>query len=173
MEKLILIEPTIEYEQKAKEYIQEFKDENIDIAGGASIDKFSYLDWLKKLELEKRKETCEKNRVPASTFFLIRLEDNKIIGMINIRHELNDYLLNEGGHIGYSIRNSERRKGYATKMLRLGLEKCLELGMKKVLVTCNKNNIGSAKTIQNNSGILENEYIRENKVTQRYWINLE
>ena len=173
MKELILIEPTSDYENQAKEYINEFKKENIIIAGGSDIDKFPYHKWLKKLELEKSKETCQKDRVPAHTYFLIRLLDNKIIGIINIRHELNDYLFNEGGHIGYSIRNTERRKGYATKMLELGLEKCLELGIKRALVTCDKNNIGSIKTILNNFGILENEYYNEGEITQRYWINIE
>lgn len=94
--------------------------------------------------------------------------------MIDIRHRLNEFLLNFGGNIGYSVRKSERRKGYATEMLKLALKKCIELNIKKVLITCNKDNIGSAKTIISNGGILENEIFDpdDNKMTQRYWITL-
>ena len=99
--------------------------------------------------------------------------DSKIVGTINIRYKLNDYLLRIGGHIGYGIRPSERCKGYATKMLALALEKCRELGIDKALVTCDKDNLGSAKTIINNGGVLENEYTEsDGNIVQRYWIIL-
>ena len=88
--------------------------------------------------------------------------------MIDIRHRLNDYLLNFGGHIDYSVRKSERQKGYATEMLALALIECMKLNIKRVLITCDKDNIASAKTIINNGGILEGSGI-----TQRYWINLD
>ncbi|NOW05617.1 putative acetyltransferase [Clostridium beijerinckii] len=102
----------------------------------------------------------------------VSVSDGHLIGMIDIRHRLNDYLLNFGGHIGYSVRKSERRQGYATEMLGLALKECVKLGIKKVLITCNKNNIGSAKTIVNNNGILENEVDEGNRITQRYWVYL-
>lgn len=82
--------------------------------------------------------------------------------------------MQKGGHIGYEVRPSERRKGYATEMLRLALKKCVDLGITKVLITCDKSNLGSAKTIQNQGGVLENEFLEENgELAQRYWINLE
>jgi predicted acetyltransferase len=90
--------------------------------------------------------------------------------MIDIRHYLNDYLLRIGGNIGYSVRASERRKGYAKEMLRLALLKCRKLDLEKVLITCFKHNIASAKTIIANGGILENEITDEDGITQRYWI---
>ena len=95
--------------------------------------------------------------------------------MINIRHSLNDYLLGRGGHIGFGVRPTERQKGYATKILSLGLNRCKELKIHDVLLTCNKDNIASVKTIQNNGGILENEIIdKENvKIIQRYWIKTD
>ena len=93
---------------------------------------------------------------------------------MNIRHHLNESLLFCGGHIGDGIRPSERRKGFATGMIRLALEKCRELGIRQVLMTCDKDNIGSAKSIMKNGGILENEIVNEDGVTeQRYWIDLE
>ena len=112
--------------------------------------------------------------VPDSTYFLLDVDRNRLLGAINIRHYLNDYLLKFGGHIGDGIRPSERGKGYATEMVRLALIECKKLGIDKVLMVCDKSNIASAKTIIKNGGVLENEIIDENnKVNQRYWITLK
>ena len=97
----------------------------------------------------------------------------RILGAIDIRHELNAYLHTYGGNIGYGIRPSERKKGYATQMLNLALEQCKILGMQKVLITCFKDNVGSAKTILNNGGVLENEVAENGILKQRYWITIE
>jgi predicted acetyltransferase len=173
---LKLVFPTKEYEEKAKKYIKEFKDYNSEINGVGGLDRYdNYDEWLIKIENDLDINKVEKGKVPGSTFFLVRESDDRILGMINIRHSLNDYLLKLGGNIGYSIRPTERRKGYATKILYLGLEKCKELNIDKVLVTCDKSNIGSAKTIQNNGGRLENEVKKDetsNEMVQRYWIDL-
>ncbi|GER65561.1 hypothetical protein BpJC7_17310 [Weizmannia acidilactici] len=91
---------------------------------------------------------------------------------LEIRHDLNDALLESGGHVGYGIRPSERRKGLASKMLEMPLEKAKELGLERVLLTCDKKNTGSAKTIVKNGGILENEMDHGDRVTQRYWMTL-
>ena len=96
-----------------------------------------------------------------------------MVGAVNIRHYLNDYLLRCGGHIGDGIRPSERRKGYATAMIGLALEECRRLGIDRVLLVCDKRNIGSAKSIINNGGRLENEVEEDGKIMQRYWIELE
>ena len=110
--------------------------------------------------------------VECSTFWLLN-KSNKILGAIDIRHSLTDNLLFRGGHIGYGIRPSERRKGYASKMLSLALDECESIGLSKVLITCLKSNIGSAKTIINNGGILDSEYTDNGEIFQRYWINLK
>lgn len=82
-------------------------------------------------------------------------------------------MLKFGGHIGYGVRPSERRKGYASKMLRMALDKCKAMGIDQVLITCNKDNAASVKTIIANGGIYENELAEDNgNVVKRYWIEL-
>ena len=110
--------------------------------------------------------------VPDSTFFCLDEERNIIVGAVNIRHYLNESLLLNGGHIGDGVRPSERRKGIATKMIALALDECRKLGIEKVLMVCDKDNIGSAKSIQNNGGIMENEIEVDGVIEQRYWIEL-
>ena len=126
--------------------------------------------YLENLEIREEQD----GRVPDSTYFCLDLDQNIFVGAVNIRHYLNESLLFSGGHIGDGIRPSQRRKGYATAMLRLALEKCRELGIRRVLMTCDRDNIGSAKSIRANGGILESEFLNEEGVVeQRYWIDLE
>lgn len=110
--------------------------------------------------------------VPDSTFFCLDEDRNIIVGAVNIRHYLNEALLLNGGHIGDGVRPSERRKGIATRMISLALDECSKLGIERVLMVCDKENIGSAKSIINNGGVLENEVIVDGVVEQRYWIEL-
>ena len=124
--------------------------------------------YLANLEIKKEQD----GRVPDSTFFCLDTDRNIFVGAINIRHYLNEELLYTGGHIGDGIRPSERRKGFATAMIGLGLEECRKLGITKVLMTCDKDNIGSAKSIMNNGGVLENEVMEDGVLEQRYWITL-
>ena len=166
MDKLVLVKPNIKHMDQAIEYQQEFN--------GISESSFSdgvakYNDWLKKLE----NTSIEEGKVPMTAYFAIRESDNRIIGIITIRHYLNDALLKKGGHIGYRVRPTERRKGYATQMLYLGLKKAKNMKIDKVLLTCDKSNIGSVKTIRSNHGVLEDEYQDENgEIIQRYWVDV-
>lgn len=121
--------------------------------------------------LEHKEPFAEK--VPDSVYFLYDTERDRLLGAVNIRHYLNDALLLNGGHIGDGIRPTERRKGYATLMIGLALEKCRELGLERVLMVCDKDNIGSAKSIINNGGVLENEVVVNGITEQRYWIELQ
>ena len=179
MENLELVSPTLAYKEQAKELLAETRKYDAFhkdmFAGYSSSEKFErYEEWLQKLENEFTGKNLQPNRVPASTYFLVRKNDNRILGIVNIRHSLNEYLKNYGGHIGYSIRYSERRKGYGKKQLLLALEKCKKLPLKKVLVTCRKDNIASSKTIESCGGTLENivYYESEKDHYKRYWITL-
>lgn len=108
--------------------------------------------------------------VPDSTFFCLDVERNIFVGAVNIRHSLNAGLLLYGGHIGDGVRPSERRKGIATQMIALALKECRKLGIRRVLMVCDKENIGSAKSILNNGGVLENEVVVNGVTQQRYWL---
>ena len=171
-----LIKLTKDYYNQLSEMIDEWK-KDIEINNGNhspyAIFKNDYHDfdyYLDNLELKEAKDGL----VPDSTFFLYDEQKDKLIGAVNIRHYLNDYLLKEGGHIGDGIRPSERRKGYATLMIKLALKECKKLGINKVLMVCDKDNIGSAKSIINNGGVLENEFVNsEGVIEQRYWIDIE
>lgn len=110
--------------------------------------------------------------VTDSTYFCLDEDRDIVVGAVNIRHYLNESLLLDGGHIGDGVRPSERRKGIATKMIGLALEECKKLGIFKVLMVCDKDNIGSAKSITNNGGILEDEPVVDGIPQQRYWIDL-
>ena len=111
--------------------------------------------------------------VPDSTFFCLDEDRDIMVGAVNIRHYLNEALLQSGGHIGDGVRPSERRKGIATQMIGLALQECKKLGIHRVLMVCDKDNVGSAKSIMNNGGVLENEVVVDGCVEQRYWIALK
>lgn len=137
-----------------------------------AIRRNDYKDFPHYLaDLEMKEETDR--WVANSVFFCLDTERDIFVGAVDIRHRLNDLLLLTGGHIGDGIRPSERRKGYATRMIGMALEECRKLGIPRVLMTCEKTNIGSAKSILNNGGILEDEVLVDGKLEQRYWIDLK
>ena len=134
-----------------------------------AIRKCDYHDFPAYLVSLEIRESDGKH-VPDSTFFCLDTDRNIFVGAVNIRHFLNERLLQTGGHIGDGIRPGERRKGYGTKMVALALEECDRLGIRDVLMCCNRDNIASARTIIKNGGVLENEVADGDTVIQRYWI---
>lgn len=156
-------------------YRAEFLEKGGSMDGCSNLRRYDdmneWYDWIQKVE---HRETCPEHWVPDTQYISVRRSDNKLIGMLDIRKELNEDLLNFYGNIGYSIRHSERRKGYATMQLKLAKEICRNMGMKKILISCYKENLASAKIILRSGGVLENEVVdqRNGKILQRYWITL-
>ena len=136
-----------------------------------AIVKNDYRDFDRYLAQLEVKEATDR-LVPDSVFFCLDDETNRFVGAVNIRHRLNAALLRSGGHIGDGVRPSERRKGVATRMIALALEGCRRLGIEHVLMVCDKDNVASARSIQKNGGVLENEIFDGKTLVQRYWIDL-
>lgn len=158
-----------------KEYRAEFLASGDSMDGCSNLRRFERMaDWYDWIQKAEHRETCPSGWVPDTQFISIRRSDGRLVGMLDIRHELNDSCFHLFGNIGYSIRPSERRRGYSTMQLKLAKEICHSMGMEKILVSCHKENTASAKTIQRNGGILENEVVdhRNGEVLQRFWIHL-
>ena len=164
MDRLKLEFPTIAREKDALEYIEEFYNNGSEINGTGGLQRYmdNYSDWIEKINEDLNKEPDEE-RVPAETYFLVRESDDRIVGMINIRLALNHKLWNYGGHIGYGIRPSERRKGYNKINLYLALNVCANRGLEAVLLDCDKENLGSSKTMQALGGKIIYEYFDSEK----------
>ena len=177
MESLKLIRPNENFEKKILDMVQEFYDDNTTPYWSSWLKKFldDYNWWLEYLKNCEKDDTWDDKLVPGIQYILVRESDNSVIWFINTRLRLNDALLEHGGHIGYSIRPSERKKHYATAQLFSVLELYQDLWVEKVLLTCDKSNIWSAKTIQNCGWILENEIIDPSDwaLIQRYRINVK
>ena len=178
MERLYFEEPSIDRKIEAFDYIYEFLECLSPINGVGGLDRYvkanDYEGWLEKIEKDKTIIPNE-DKVPANTYFLVRESDNKIIGMINIRLTLNEKLKNSGGHIGYSIRPTERQKGYNKINLYLGLKDLQEHGVKEAMLSCNKDNLGSARTMLALGAKLQREFYSEEygKEEQVYLIDVD
>jgi len=174
-----LVFPNKDYEAKAKEFIAEFYEYGSEIAGSGSLDRYlkesTYDEWLTKVFSYIDIANIPEGKIPGLTYFFVREEDDRIIGMINIRLALNDFLRNEAGHIGYCIRPTERRRGYGTELLRAGIAVCRRVDIDEIIVTCDKVNLGSAGVIRNCGGVLDAELYSETfgELIQRYVIGAE
>lgn len=164
MEKFYFEIPSINRRDEAIAYINEHYQYNSNINGTGGLQRFldNYEGWLDKLENDYNTIPNE-DRVPARTYFLVRENDNRIVGMINIRTALNERLSKFGGHIGYSIRPTERGKGYNKINLYLGLKVCDEYGIDKVLMDANLDNPASWKTMEALGGERIKEYYDEDE----------
>ncbi len=167
---LKLIKASAEYKKQISDMLDEWYRTGEKIIP-YSIRRHDYHDFEYYCENLEIKDTSE-GLVPDSTFFCLDTDRNIVVGAVNIRHFLNEALLLNGGHIGDGVVPSERRKGIATAMIGLALQECRKLGIDKVLMVCDKDNIGSAKSIINNGGVLENEVIVDGITEQRYWIDI-
>lgn len=150
--------PNINRKKEAIDFINEFYEYGSKINGVGGLARYleDYEGWLKKLDEDYTREVTE-NKVPSRTYFLIRVDDNKIIGMANIRTKLNQKLRNFGGNIGYCIRPTERGKGFNKVNLYLALKACKECGIKRVLLDADKGNPASWRTMESLGAVLEAE----------------
>ena len=173
MDKIILVKPNLSYADEIIKYKEESLAESPIINGSAGLDRFSSIEiWFEELKKRSCEDTVPKGLVPSSTYLAVREKDNYIVGMIDIRHYLNEYLTQVGGNIGYGVRKTERNKGYAKQMLKLALEKCKELKIKKVLITCDEDNIASEKVILSANAKLEDIRNVDGENKKRFWIDL-
>jgi len=168
---LTLVRLEAEYRPQLVEMMDEWTAAETHIVPYA-IRKNDYHDFDNYLARLEVGENDPDGLVPDSTYFALDTGRNIFVGAVNIRHRLNGDLLLRGGHIGDGIRPSERGRGFGTAMIGLALEKCRALGLSRVLMTCDRNNIASARTIQKNGGVLENEVDADGVIIQRYWIRL-
>jgi predicted acetyltransferase len=162
----------MEYEDELRAFRQEFLDAGDNMPGAGSLRGMEIADWIEVHELARRRETLPHPEMPVmQQFALLRENDNRVVGMINIR-EMNEWYAEYGGHIGYCVRPSERRCGYATIMLRRALALCPEFGIDRALVLCHASNIASRKTILANGGVFERvtRDEGEDEASERYWI---
>ena len=168
--KLVKLEP------KYRRHLNEMLDEWLAVEAEADITpraivKWDYHDFDEYMNhLEIKDDSA--GLVPDSTFFCLDEERDLFVGAVNIRHYLNERLLRNGGHIGDGVRPSLRGRGIGTAMVGLALEECRKLGIDRVLMVCDRDNIPSAKTILRNGGVLENEIEVDGIWEQRYWIDL-
>ena len=175
MEEFILIRPAGEYASQIVEYRQEFLDAGDSMDGCGPLRRIEDPEeYIKTCAEYENKQTVPSHLVPATQFFFVRKSDNSLVGMLQVRHRFNDFLEKYAGHIGYSVKPSERRKGYAKEMLKMALSFCREIGLDKVLITCIDGNVGSEKTILANGGVYESTVYEpnDNVDLKRFWITL-
>lgn len=173
MEELFLTTPSMEYAQELMAYRRAFLDSGDSMDGCGPIRRCeSAQEYLDATALYTRAETLPEGMVTATQFLCVQKSTGKIVGMIQVRHYLNDVLWRRAGHIGYSVRPDERRKGYAGWMLKSVLPYCRELGLDKVMVCCYRGNEASRRTILKNGGVYFRTVSEPDwpDVIEQYWI---
>lgn len=164
-----LVKPSLVYKDSFLEALKEFQTEgkNIYLHTTEPIEDFDTL--LLKIKEKEEGINLPEGWVPQTELWLV--ENGKFIGWVKIRYQLSENLLKQGGHIGYAIRPSKWKMGYGSDILKLALPVAKGLGIKKALLTCDDDNLGSIKIIEKNGGVLENTIIYEGKLKRRYWIS--
>ena len=177
--------PTLQHKTAAENFKNDFfENQEYEIPGSAMLDGMEYEQWLIQNTNNRHEKTVNSGWVVATTFFAVRKRDSKIIGMIDVRHNLGtEFLRQFGGHIGFSVCPSERKKGYATAILKMGLEYTKSLNIEKVMISCFSDNFPSIRTIEKCGGILSEtkpltlgEFIdmtdKNGKLLNIYWVLL-
>jgi len=167
-----LVRPDERFRGSFLEALAEFQAEGRYLEPAYDTVAADFAGYLRQLDDAVTGHGLPEGFVPYSTFWLV--EGDQYIGRMSIRHELNEWLRTIGGHIGYGIRSSRRREGHGMRQLALGLVEARALGLERVLLTCDADNIGSRKIIEGNGGVLENEVMdpATGKAKLRFWIDL-
>jgi len=180
MDRFYFEKPSLERKNEIIDYLDEFVRFGSDINGSGSLDKiydgYTFEEALDRcLKMEDEDYAKSVNRCPGKTFLLIREDDNRIVGSINIRWNLNEEMLRFGGHIGYGIRPTERRKGYNKINLYMGIIEARKVGLDRIMLDCDVNNLGSDKTLKALGGKLERTEIdpSDGTLTNVYWFNVD
>jgi predicted acetyltransferase len=172
-----MVPPSQKHRDSFLEMVSEFHGLSEDWPYGANSGNRRALDdfdgHVREVEDHAKGLNLPEGWVPCNTFWL--LVGQRVVGALSLRHRLNDFLEHEGGHIGYCIRPPDRRKGYMTHFLRMALDKARDLGLSRVLITCDKTNVASVGVIRMCGGVLEDERQRwsdRQRIVQRYWVDL-
>ncbi len=177
MEEIKLIAPSMEYGEDVMQFRREMieTEDKDSFAGCNGLRKCQNInEWLDYLAMMEHDDTCPKGMVTSTTYLAVRTSDNKVVGIIDLRHHINHPVLGLwAGHMGYTVRRDERNKGYAKEMVRLNLENCRKRNMDRVMITCSRGNIASEKVILANGGVFEREVLVEGEWIKRYWIEVE
>jgi len=170
-----LIRPDPRHEDSLRSFVREFADAGEELVPWVLAGLGDDIDaYVSDLERQSRGENLDKGIVPHSTFWLVD-SSGEIVAVSNLRHELNGFLKKVGGHIGFGVRPSARRRGFGTEVLRCTLAEARMLGIHRAFVTCDKDNRGSEKVIRNNGGVLQDEVWSDfySRVVLRFWIATE
>ena len=171
-----LVRPSPDFSGQIMQYLLDFleHDPSECMGGCGNLRRCATAaEWLSDVERLSSPETCPEGYVVSDTYLAVREPDNRLVGMIDLRHSIDTAALSEwAGHIGYSVRPADRRRGYAKEMLRLNLEHCRELGIDRVLICCDEGNIASERTILANGGVFERTTEANGKTIKRFWIQL-
>ena len=175
-EDLRLVEPSLEFREDFQEMAREYLAAGAQHPYNKARDEEALKDfagYIVKLLDQARGLQLPAGFVPCSTYWLVR-DGRAVVAESGLRHRLTEGLEHHGGHIGYRVRPSERRKGYGTLLCALTLEKARAMGLKRVLITCDADNAASARIIVKNGGRLENQVISRftGKLVNRYWIEM-